>query len=611
MVVGLWAQEPSPHSPKTSDFGGGYESLRPEQQRLIDDWFRRFSGVVQKEVKPSEGYDNLPLSTKTTFAAVTHALLMTPLTTESGWTVAASALELVDKVDSAAGEVLGERGDRQFRIYVQMKPGAVELLEQSQEFKRAADNTVYHKGYPTCYRSKGAPSIQISLDRDHKRADIDVDYRSAKFPVALINGHLTASNSDVRAGSNDTRHNNQWAGLPNWWRNLLGLPLADASQVKMEGRVLAQEPRRKDAKPAEAVYDFLATWLVDEKPNESFGYFGDDAFMCQELGDLRTADRGMSKFVLVESMLAANKRLGKVSALRNVTEAAEVESERLRPISQPHSAEFAMYEVREDLAEQFNCANRLESAQISAKAARSRDFGKYVGAIFRIRGNPPGSVVATLWRKDQGYWRLISYEIDPQVGTNPAPNLGVNGLEGPELEVVDGDREMIKATSSFFGSWLVKKNVKKAMEYVAPEALNCVYLYRADDSGAHSPDDARALLRRGMERAATQIGPVRGLDDVMRPPVPHHRDIKIVKHRDSGVFTVVSIPESMAEAMRCDQRGPDGEPQFVGGPAAGYGTYYASGFTLHQGMAEPAVMWIVWSKGSGSWKAASYALMTP
>jgi hypothetical protein len=58
-------------------FGGSYSSLRPEQKRLIDDWFKRFSSVVTRTVDAGQGYDNLPLSTKTTFNAVTHALLTT------------------------------------------------------------------------------------------------------------------------------------------------------------------------------------------------------------------------------------------------------------------------------------------------------------------------------------------------------------------------------------------------------------------------------------------------------------------------------------------------------------------------------------------------------
>ena len=218
----VWAQQDSSGAEGP---GSTYSSLRPPQRRLIDDWFTRVSAVVKKPVDPAEGYENLPLSTRTTFNAVTHALLMTKLTDGSGESLSDSSIELVDRLDDVAGQILGLRGDRQFRIYVEMKPGAVELLTRSKEFSRTADNTVYHKGYPICFRStSGTPSIQVSLTRDGSRADIDVDYRSSKFPLALVNGHLTASNSDIRVAGNDAKHNQQWSGMQNWWRNLLGLP---------------------------------------------------------------------------------------------------------------------------------------------------------------------------------------------------------------------------------------------------------------------------------------------------------------------------------------------------------------------------------------------------
>ena len=147
----VWAQQNPSGAEGT---GSTYASLRPQQTRLIDDWFTRLSAVVQKPVDPAEGYENLPLSTRTTFNAVTHALLMTKLTDGSGESLAESAIELVDRLDDVAGQVLGSRGDRQFRIYVQVKPGALERLTRSKEFSRSADNTVYHKGYPLCFRSR-------------------------------------------------------------------------------------------------------------------------------------------------------------------------------------------------------------------------------------------------------------------------------------------------------------------------------------------------------------------------------------------------------------------------------------------------------------------------
>lgn len=196
----------------------------------------------------------LPLSVKTTFSAVTHALLHTKLTDSSGVSLGDSALAIVDKVDTVAGQIEGAGGDRQFRMFVQLVPAAMEILSKSQEFNRRADNTVFHKGYPICFRSQGGvPSIQVSLSSDHSRADIDVDYRSAKFPVFLVNGHLSTSNSDVRAGNNDEIHNRHWSGLQNWWRNLLGLPWLEqptaaedtSASPSIPGSGLARGPRRQ------------------------------------------------------------------------------------------------------------------------------------------------------------------------------------------------------------------------------------------------------------------------------------------------------------------------------------------------------------------------------
>jgi hypothetical protein len=598
----------------TDAFGGRYSSLKPEQKRLVDDWFKRFSAVVKKPVNPAEGYDKLPVSGRTTFNAVTHALMMTRLTDDSGKSLAGSAIEMVDRVDGAAGQILGARGDEQFRIYVQMKPGAIALLNQSREFKRVRDNTIYHKGYPTCYRTKGVPSIQVSLTHDAARADIDVDYRSSKFPSAFVNGHLSAANSDVRAGDNDARHNNQWAGLQNWWRNLLGLPFVDTESFRLDGRVLAQEPIRKDMKPAEAIFDFLNGWLVEQTPNESIAYIADEAFACMELEKRPNADRGMATFVTLQNMFSANKRIGKVSLLRDVSSAVTLTGERVRPIEQPHQAEFAMYDVREDLAEEFNCANQLDSAQVSAKAAKSDDFGKYVGAVFRIHSkDQPGNTVATLWRKQHGYWKIVSYEIDPELDRSAIPNVGVRRPAVPPLSYVDGDKDMIKAASDFLKLWFLKKDIDKAVQYVAPECLVCVNIYRSDDTEAASSDDrSRESLKRGMAKAAAGVGKVKRLNDALIAPELHHEDLKLVKHADNRAFVIASIPDYMGEAARCDRRNADGEPGFSPstGPAS-YGTYYASGFNLNQGKTSPAVLWIVWRRVHEVWRAVSYILVTP
>ena len=216
----LLAQQPAQR------FGGAFAELDARRQQLVADWVGRFTKVTGQSLDARSFYDDvLSLSTRTTFDAVTHALMTTALTDASNQKFG-DGLALIERVDTVKGEVSGTRSDRQFRMYVRLTPNAREMLDRSREFKRGVDNAVYHKGYPINYREqRGTPSIQVSIALDGRLADVDVDYRSSSFPVMLFNGHLSASNSDVRAGDNAERHAAQWAGFQNWWRSFLGVRL--------------------------------------------------------------------------------------------------------------------------------------------------------------------------------------------------------------------------------------------------------------------------------------------------------------------------------------------------------------------------------------------------
>ena len=441
-----------------------------------------------------------------------------------------------------------------------------------------------------------------------------MDYRSSKFPVALVNGHLMASNSDIRAGTNDEKHNQQWSGMQNWWRNLLGLPFAETLRLGAGSeRVFPSEPRRKGGTPSDAVYDFLSGWLVEQKPEQAIAYLAEQSYACVDLEDKVTTDRGVVGFLLLQRMIAANVEIGKMLSLSDAIVGVEVSSERLKTIQQPHRSTFALYDVREDLAEEFKCVNRLDSSQVSPKALKSKSFGKYVGAVFTIkRTQQAGRMVATLWQHEGAYWKLISYDVDPEIDRSRVPDLRAALAADAPLGYVQGDKDMVKAASNFMREWLVRKNIEKALESVAPECLACVNLYRPDDVPVPStPAETRQLLKTGMARAAEAIGPVRRLDGAIVAPEVHHQALKLVRHAEDTAFVIASIPESMGAAADCGRRRPDGDPDFSAATAAGYGTYYAAGFNLSNGNVDPATLWTVWSKVNGSWKVVSYALLSP
>jgi len=331
--------------------GGVYLELRAEQTRLVDDWFAVYNEVTGESMDPRIEYDRLPTAIRTTYEAVTHALMNSPLTAEDGLPLG-TALDVVAHVETVTGDVMRSHSDEQFRIYVKLEPDALQRLSASREFTRRGDNTVFHVGYPLNFRQLGGvPSIQVSCARDGTRADIDVDYRSSTFPASLFNGHLTTANSDVRAGSNYTRHRGRWLGLVDWWRSFFDI--GPRPEPRVGGPEIVPEfPRHRAGSPLEYVaYDFLATWLVEGTPQDALPYFSPQAYACLD----RPGDEGdgipvgFEMWAILREMHKANDLLGPRATLQDATVGVEPTGPGFRTMHQLHDYKFAQFEIRNDV----------------------------------------------------------------------------------------------------------------------------------------------------------------------------------------------------------------------------------------------------------------------
>ena len=198
------------------------------------------------------------------------------------------------------------------------------MLDRSREFKRGIDNAVYHKGYPINYREqRGTPSIQVSIALDGRLADVDVDYRSSSFPVMLFNGHLSAANSDVRAGDNAERHAGRWTGFQNWWRSFFGAGVERAPDAKeaIPAFTLPKVPRAGKKNIKEMVPDFLQAWLVEGNVVAAMGYVSERSYAClaQDAPDPSAFDRGLAPIQILVNLKAAHDALGKHDSLEGLT----------------------------------------------------------------------------------------------------------------------------------------------------------------------------------------------------------------------------------------------------------------------------------------------------
>lgn len=589
-------------------FGGTYADLDPRRQALVADWVARFVRTTGQALEPGPFYDDiLTLSTKTTFDAVTHALMTTRLT-DGGGADLGDALALVEQVESVRGEVAGAPGDRQFRLYVRLTEDAADILGRSQQFRRAGDNAVYHKGYPINFRGQGGvPSVQVSIARDRRRADVDVDYRSPSFPNGLFNGHLTASNSDVRAGNNYDRHLNRWTGFESWWRSLFGVRTTRADEAVPESSPLAlpTTPRAGQRSIDVMVEDFLTAWLVEGDVVAAMGYVSERAYAClaQDLDDPSTLDRGLAPFKLMVDLKTARDALDTPpAALADVIVGTRLTAPALKVVTQPHHAQFVIYAVPDDVAAAFDCESRLS---LGDPGRARRDYGTYYGATFYLQ-RETHYPVALLWARVGGFWKIVSW----QIGSNEATGPAAEPVAVPAIARVKADPSLARAARDFVENWLVRKDTDAAFRAVAPSAYACYDLERGPaEPPSTSPEDAGAKLQASLARSGTALGTSARLDAVMSPADPVHPALRLMTHRDDRIYTLASVPDALADAAECAAQ--------VRGDAIAdplpleYGNAVAMMMRFKTRSGDAPVLRLLWRRLDGTWRITAYGVEHP
>jgi hypothetical protein len=606
--AGIRAAESSPKSKVPEfKFAGNYAGLTAEQQRLLQDWFDRLSKVTGKKVDPSEAYDNAPISSRTTFEAVTHALIHTAMTDQAGKPLG-SAMELVDSLEAVRGEVIEERGDLQFRMYAKLKPGARGILESCREFE-PGENKTYHKGYPLSYRQAGGvPSIQVSVSKDGTRADVDVDYRSAKFPAAVVNGHLSAANSDVRAGDNIDKHNQRWGGLSDWWRNFFGLPATEQKEkpVAEKQPLLPTKPRAGQGKVQDAIQDFLTAWLMEKKPELAMAYMSRRSYAClppEEPG--QPLDQGMAPIRILMNMAAANRALGKPARLADVVSGVPLNAAWLKPVKKHDPAMFSLYEFPKELGEVTDCAGGLQAATSRLSKSTKLNYGDFYVAGFRLSMPKfTGATIYTLWTKEAKNWKIVAFKREP-VEAPPAalPDLRPDEPAPAKPAMLPGDPVMINAAADFLNSWLLLMNVAKSLEFVSPAIFPCLDFYREEGTPPiESPEAGAQFLRERMTATAARFSGASKLEDILQPVDPVQPEIGIVAHPHMQAFAIFSVPDHIGQALNCGSVQKRGDK--LASPEGGskYGNYYGTCFQFRVEGGQPASLLLLWAREGGLWK---------
>jgi hypothetical protein len=255
----------------------------------------------------------------------------------------------------------------------------------------------------------------MSLSADGMRADIDVDYRSSKTPASLFNGHLTAANSDVRAGDNPKLHNARWSGLIMWWQDTLGKlqvnlpkPVDLANTDRAMGPATPLPPDRPSGaspeKLEDAAQEFLTDWLVRRQYDQALEFLSTQAYACLNLSDdarSQALDAAGARREARKLMEYADARLGPRPDLTSAI-VAFMPRNPDRPVTDhPFKKEFLLGPVPAEEARQYLC-----NQSAVPPAGTQPD---YYAAVFTFRIDG-GGTLGLLWTREGGRWKIVSYQ---------------------------------------------------------------------------------------------------------------------------------------------------------------------------------------------------------
>ena len=596
---------------ETLELGRSYAELRPEQVRLIDSFIRSYNSTSGSDLVAQQVYDNARLSIRTTFDAVTHALLNAEMTDSQGKSLG-RAIDLVDAVDQVMGEESGASGDQQFRLYVYLKPNAVDILNRSQEFLHDKDNATYHKGFPICYRLKnGPPSIQFSVSRDHKLSDVDVDYRSSGFPKGLLNGHLTAANSDVRAGNNLALHDGRWAGLNGWWRDVFGqlggggTPAKETATERL-GHIPMNPGVKADQGVDKSAHDFLQSWVVAKEPNESVAYFSRRSYPCLEVLAQKSTQPVQQGMIRLHTMMAMQKfsdSLGEVNSVADVFEPADKWSQASKAVKNAYSSEFRLVSLPAEMGEDEECVaiQRDESSEESKE--------KYFATAFRgKKGNGQNKVMSLLWAQEGGYWKIIAIRIEDSGDAGLVPNnaaLAVPAEEEPRTVV--GDTASVQDITQFYQTWIAKRDATQASRFASQRSYECL--------AAPSEDQKKltpiARIQFALDQPLTRIPTKANLSEMMSSMQPVNDLLPPVQQENSKAFAIMAVPDQMADSFMCQHRQLPESSSDLKPADAKYGAYYLSASRFNYGEEQSPALLLLWTKEEAGWKIVAWAVELP
>ncbi len=146
--------------------------------------------------------------------------------------------------------------------------------------------------------------------------------------------------------------------------------------------------------------------------DDSLEFLSDQALACLDTDDtagdeVLRADQ--ARRMLGELMEGLNAEMGDRDNLAEAISAVMPVDPTVRIVPHAYDKDFAVMEMTVEHAEQYLC-ERIP-APPGTPVPQPTDYGIYWGALFRFKiEGDQGGVLGLLWAKENGRWKIVSYE---------------------------------------------------------------------------------------------------------------------------------------------------------------------------------------------------------
>jgi hypothetical protein len=329
---------------------------------------------------------------------------------------------------------------------------------------------------------------------------------------------------------------------------------------------------------------------------------------------------GVAPYLAANEMAEVNRVIGKVNTLQDAVEPLTLHDRKLKPVKQRYETAFVLYQVSNGQAAEYMCDpdRAFDDFDKMRAEGSTNKYGTYFASVFRLkRPKAKSDAVTLLWRKAGKYWKVIAWDVEPEEATpDKIPDMRrrrAAAKAGLAETQASADPEFVHASRDFLHSWLVADNFDHAATYFSERSDNCVLAYLPPDKPAPSTAaDYAAYLRSAMTSVGKDVGPIQQLREAVEPVQPEHEDLKVVRHEGEGAYTVVAVPDYLAELFLCDQESSKHPYDVWPDPKRkAYGNFYATLFSLRTPGEHSAALTLLWAKENEGWKIIAYELLAP